>query len=159
MTILFKFCATPPHLPKSQWQGPQGAHPARLAAHTASKLAMAQAYREFSLLCARTEQQDHTQSDGHSNHDWWRANQELLREDNFYCLEKSPDTLISRAHTDQMTVGAVAELGLGVRSIGIDIEAEGRILKPELSKIFLSSADQTQNLNLLEVWSAKEADE
>ncbi len=158
MTILFKFCATPPNLSQTQWIGPAGAHPLRQAAHTASKLALALAYREFSLLSPRTELHDYAQSDEASNHEWWLANREhLLEEANFYCLKKSPDTLISRAHTDQMTVGAVAELGLGVRSIGIDIEDEKRVLKPELAKIFLSSADQAQSLSLLEIWSAKEA--
>lgn len=158
MTILFKFCATPPKLPIAHWTGPEKAHPARLAAHTASKLALSQAFREFSLLCPRSPIDQHNLSDGPANHQWWVENREQqLREKSFYCLEFSPDTLISRAHTEAMTVAAVAELGLGVRSIGIDIEALERELKPELSKIFLSKSDQTGELSHLEVWSAKEA--
>tara|TARA_R110000868_G_scaffold163335_1_gene395479 strand:- start:4231 stop:4812 length:582 start_codon:yes stop_codon:yes gene_type:complete len=77
---------------------------------------------------------------------------EKLEIENHQYLKHHPEYAVSLSHTRGISA-AIASKEL--KSIGIDLEHANRKFKPEVSKFFLT--DQDDKMDLLVLWSAKEA--
>jgi phosphopantetheinyl transferase (holo-ACP synthase) len=158
LNFITKLCPVPSPLKPEQFLGHLEWSIERKAGHLASRLALAQAYREFHLLCPPSQRAGTEAAQSQSNIDWYRLHESELEEQDFHQLKRQNDLLCSRSHTKFLSAGAIAAFGLGLYSIGIDLEAMNRPIKSQVEKFFLNDNEPElfgdSNLSL---WVVKEA--
>jgi len=158
LNFITKLCPVPSPLKPEPFLGHLEWSMERKEGHLASKLALAQAYREFHLLCPPTQRAATEAAQSKSNIDWYQMHQSELEEQDFHQLKRQNDLLCSRSHTKFLSAGAIAALGLGLYSIGIDLEAMSRPVKAQVEKFFLSGEEpELFGHSNLSLWVVKEA--
>lgn len=158
MNFITRLCPIPCTLNQQRFLGAKEWTLERKEGHTASKIALAQAYREFHLLHNPTLKDGIQASMTPANLNWFEQHHPQLEEQNYYVLKQQNDILCSRSHTRDLAAGAIAAQGLGLLSIGIDIESIKRKIKPDVEKFFLSQNEpELLGPPHLAIWVVKEA--
>jgi phosphopantetheinyl transferase (holo-ACP synthase) len=158
MNFITRLCPIPIPYEQQHFLGANEWAINRKEAHTASKIALCQAFREFHLLATPSNREETQAAISKPNLLWFHQHHAKLAEQDFFHLEQHHDILCSRTHTKYLAAGAIAALGLGLYSIGIDLEAMDRKIQPQVEKFFLNDNEpQLFGPPNLALWVVKEA--
>lgn len=141
--LKFAWVQVPPPVAKKSYWGDQAWHERRRAAHTSSFMAL-------ELLINQIGETEIT--DRFLQH-FLRPQAALeLAERHYHVLDKSQQ-ICSRSHTDNWACAVLGALGPQNASVGVDIEARQRVVKPGIRRFYEHDDDQTEGLQPLEILS------